>query len=565
MNSEYPSIPVDWTLVVDYGVMEESDIPDDMEDDHAPEGPEYAYCDAIRPDNLELRVHIEGDEPEWLQLGEVPVYLAHANDGCSAKGRALFDRIYTKYAAPSDLVAKMPEEHRPWRPESDMDGNSTSASASILDEQDIDTGSTEQQQNQQQPQSNSSSRSNFTLVSTMPKELENAGAPVQAVDAPGTLVFKVMSLIKDNENTTVVPRPRDSSQSYRLQSTLEGSDGRATDDVSWKLVTSRRFHWSTRQRTLPMLSLVIYNKDTDANCGKVNVQLAPLVLHPGQALDAWFPVLLNSNSNSNSNSASSDSNPSTTDTMSVRVVAQFIPDPVPQTSQKSSSNVRKASKTTKLPSWGAGKNESTKAKLLKARTTQVVLKQDPGLNGTRATKRGFDPDQLQLICELGQQLKNAKIHVQIIGLRKCSNAIVQNKKNSKISISCCDLSSDMKWKNVVTSTKPLPPNSDYNTSFLIPMGDNVTTSPVLGFTVDDASSSTGKYSSERAAREWSTVVDIYITPPSFKLFHCHRLVLLYLKHPNKSFFNVINILSLLPHYNTIINLLFYFFRLTSIF
>ena len=129
--------------------------------------------------------------------------------------------------------------------------------------------------------------------------------------------------------------------------------------------------------------------------------------------------------------------------------------------------------------------------MLKARTTQVVLKQDPGLNGTRATKRGFDPDQLQLICELGQQLKNAKIHVQIIGLRKCSNT-VQNKKNSKISISCCDLSSDMKWQNVVTSTKPLPPNSDYNTSFLIPMGDNVTTSPVLGFTVDDASSSTGK-------------------------------------------------------------------------
>ena len=29
--------------------------------------------------------------------------------------------------------------------------------------------------------------------------------------------------------------------------------------------------------------------------------------------------------------------------------------------------------------------------------------------------------------------------------------------------------------------------------------------------------SSGKYSSERAAREWSTVVDIYIEPPSFKL------------------------------------------------
>ena len=29
-------------------------------------------------------------------------------------------------------------------------------------------------------------------------------------------------------------------------------------------------------------------------------------------------------------------------------------------------------------------------------------------------------------------------------------------------------------------------------------------------------SAKGKYSSEGAAREWSTVVDIYMTPPSFK-------------------------------------------------
>ena len=53
--------------------------------------------------------------------------------------------------------------------------------------------------------------------------------------------------------------------------------------------------------------------------------------------------------------------------------------------------------------------------------------------------------------------------------------------------------------------------------------------------------------------------------PLSNLFYCHRLVLLYLKHPNMSFFNDINILSLLPHFNTIINLLFHFFILTSIF
>ena len=45
--------------------------------------------------------------------------------------------------------------------------------------------------------------------------------------------------------------------------------------------------------------------------------------------------------------------------------------------------------------------------------------------------------------------------------------------------------------------------------------------------------------------------------PLSNLSHCNRLVFFFPKHPKKSFFNVINILSLLPHYNTIINLLFH--------
>ena len=53
--------------------------------------------------------------------------------------------------------------------------------------------------------------------------------------------------------------------------------------------------------------------------------------------------------------------------------------------------------------------------------------------------------------------------------------------------------------------------------------------------------------SEGAAREWSTVVKISIPPPSFKpvplsLSRISSIV----KHPNKSFFNVFNIWTLLP-------------------
>ena len=65
--------------------------------------------------------------------------------------------------------------------------------------------------------------------------------------------------------------------------------------------------------------------------------------------------------------------------------------------------------------------------------------------------------------------------------------------------------------------------------------------------VENGNDENSKYSSEGAAREWSTVVDISITPPSFK----H--VLLSLSHsplsktPKQVFFNPINILILLQH------------------
>ena len=69
-------------------------------------------------------------------------------------------------------------------------------------------------------------------------------------------------------------------------------------------------------------------------------------------------------------------------------------------------------------------------------------------------------------------------------------------------------------------------------------------------------------SSERAAREWSTVVDISVTYPSFKPGSASLSRSPLSKTPKQVFFNPINILTLLPHNNTIINLLFH---LTSIF
>ena len=46
--------------------------------------------------------------------------------------------------------------------------------------------------------------------------------------------------------------------------------------------------------------------------------------------------------------------------------------------------------------------------------------------------------------------------------------------------------------------------------------------------------------------------------PLSNLFHCHRLVFLYLKHPNMSFFNVINILTSFTHTITLLSILLFF-------
>ena len=78
----------------------------------------------------------------------------------------------------------------------------------------------------------------------------------------------------------------------------------------------------------------------------------------------------------------------------------------------------------------------------------------------------------------------------------------------------------------------------------------------------DLPSSPGKYLSEGAAREWSTVVDISMTPPSFNPVSLSLSRSPLSKTPKQVFFNPINILTLLPLCSTIINLLF---RLTSIF
>ena len=71
---------------------------------------------------------------------------------------------------------------------------------------------------------------------------------------------------------------------------------------------------------------------------------------------------------------------------------------------------------------------------------------------------------------------------------------------------------------------------------------------------------TGKYSSEGAAREWSTVVNISIKPPSFKPVSLSLSRFSLFKTPKQVFFNPIHILTLLPHFSLIIiiNLLFSF-------
>ena len=77
---------------------------------------------------------------------------------------------------------------------------------------------------------------------------------------------------------------------------------------------------------------------------------------------------------------------------------------------------------------------------------------------------------------------------------------------------------------------------------IINSNQNYTTSP------KKASPSLGKYSSEGAAREWSTVVYqfLFLLPLS-NLFHCLCRDLLYSKTPKQVFFNPINIFDFFYH------------------
>ena len=74
-----------------------------------------------------------------------------------------------------------------------------------------------------------------------------------------------------------------------------------------------------------------------------------------------------------------------------------------------------------------------------------------------------------------------------------------------------------------------------------------------------------KYSSEGAAREWSTVVNISILLPSFKPVPLFLSRFSLFKTPKQVFFNPIHILTLLPHFSLIIVINLLFFILTSIF
>jgi len=62
----------------------------------------------------------------------------------------------------------------------------------------------------------------------------------------------------------------------------------------------------------------------------------------------------------------------------------------------------------------------------------------------------------------------------------------------------------------------------------------------------------GEYLSEGAAREWSTVVKIFIPPPSFKPVTLSLPRSPLFKTPKQVIFNPIHILTLLPHFSLII-------------
>ena len=68
----------------------------------------------------------------------------------------------------------------------------------------------------------------------------------------------------------------------------------------------------------------------------------------------------------------------------------------------------------------------------------------------------------------------------------------------------------------------------------------------------------GKYSSEGAAREWSTVVDISIHPPSFKPVSLSFSRSPLSKTPKQVFFNPINIFDSFTHSITVFQYTFSF-------
>lgn len=498
-SSEYPTIPVDWTLACDFhGLVDDADV----DGDDGMDAPELAWGSAVRPDAREVRVHIEGDDPTWLALGEVPVYLVRCNPGCAAKGRAIFDRLFAAFGAPRDVLGELPDSGEPWRDETATATAAAAGGAGGVEEEDGD--------------GDGDAAAPATAQS---KTLDAAKAPVQAVDAPGTLVFKVMSMIRGGAGaSSTIPRQRDSSQSFRLEGRLltgasasSADDAVVVTDLSWKIKSSVKFHWSTKQRSLPLLDIAVVEKRSTATAEDVGegdaaaapttprlralVQLAPLVIHPGQVVDSWFPCT--------TTAADAESNRSglgtSRDPVSIRVVAQYVPDVVPERKKRrgasklpAKSNTISAAKAKSssggIP-WGAGANRK-KRKGAKGRTSQVVLRRDAGLSGTLATASDFDGQQLSLISELGQILRGAKLHLKIVGCRKVSYGDVAARKNAKLTVGVFlggSLATATRSPVQKGTTGPCAVDAPWNKEFLVrmsqadaaPLGTAAGNSPVI--------------------------------------------------------------------------------------
>ena len=458
-SAEYPTIQVDWTLACDFhGLVDE----DDIDGDDGMDEPEYAHGTAVRPDTCEVLTHIEGDDPTWLKLGEVPVYLVKANEECSAKGRAIFDRLYSKFGVPKDLLDELPSQGETWRCET------TSYKSPSKNGND---GEAREQ--------------------AKPNGLKTASAPVRPVDAPGTLVLKVMSLVRGANLPSTIPRQRDSSQSYGLEACLlTGSSTSADEDansaikLSWKIKWTTKFHWSSKQRNLPILHITVVEKSSAGSSSDIadrlraSVQLAPLVIHPGQVLDSWFPCYLIDRQDSKQNNLGVSRDP-----LSIRVVAQYVPDAVP-VRKKVRTPISK-SKTISTPGlkstkpnqiavpWGAGSKKS--GIRAKGRTSELVLQKDPGLSGTLATASGFDSQQLSLISELRHLLKHAKLHLKIIGCRKMSPRDSEaDEKQFDIRVSLGGSLTSASSPIKKGTTGPVDINSIWNKEFLMSVYENET-------------------------------------------------------------------------------------------